>query len=63
VTESHFDPLKIYYCVVLGRDAREWVEFLAMPVGHALFKAFRSIEKKEMRRALIDLVERLGKGH
>jgi len=41
----------------------EWVEFLAMPVGHALFKAFRSIEKKEMRRALIDLVERLGKGH
>ena len=41
----------------------EWVEFLAMPDGHALFNAFRNIEKREMRRALIDLVERLGKRH
>jgi transcriptional regulator with XRE-family HTH domain len=41
----------------------EWVEFLATPDGHALFKAFRNIEKSEVRRALIDLVERLGKRH
>ena len=45
-----------------GEDAyEEWVEFLAVPDGHALFKAFRNLEKREMRRALIDLVERLGK--
>jgi transcriptional regulator with XRE-family HTH domain len=44
-------------------DYEEWVEFLAMPDGHALFKAFRNIEKREMRRALIDLVDRLGKRH
>ena len=42
---------------------KERVEFLAMPDGHALFNAFRNIEKREMRRALIDLVERLGKRH
>ena len=47
-----------------GKGAyEEWVEFLAMPDGHALFNAFRNIEKREMRRALIDLVERLGKRH
>jgi hypothetical protein len=34
-----------------------------MPDSHALFKAFRNIEKRAMRRALIDLVERLGKRH
>jgi transcriptional regulator with XRE-family HTH domain len=28
----------------------EWVEFLAMPDGHALFKAFRNVEKGDMRR-------------
>jgi transcriptional regulator with XRE-family HTH domain len=41
----------------------DWAEFLAMPDGLALFKAFRNIESEQVRRAVIDLLGRLGTRH
>jgi len=45
-----------------GADT-EWAEFLAMRDGPALFKAFRNIESEQVRRAVIDLLGRLGTRH
>src|SRR5262245_55270580 len=45
-----------------GADT-DWAEFLATPDGPALFKAFRNIESAQLRRAVIDLVGRLGTRH
>ena len=45
-----------------GADT-EWAEFLAMPDGPALFKAFRNIESEQMRGAVVDLLKRLGTRH
>jgi transcriptional regulator with XRE-family HTH domain len=37
-----------------------WTEFLATHDGLALFESFRSIENKSLRRAVVDLVKRMG---
>jgi len=37
-----------------------WTEFLAKPDGLALFEGFQSIENKSLRRAVVDLVKRMG---
>jgi transcriptional regulator with XRE-family HTH domain len=39
---------------------REWMEFLSVPEGLALMKAYQNIESKEVRRALVDLAVQLG---
>jgi transcriptional regulator with XRE-family HTH domain len=47
---------------VSGNDLEpEWVEFLATADGLALFRAFKRIESKALRRAVVDLVEHMGR--
>jgi len=38
-----------------------WTQLLATPDGLALFRAFRGIESKSLRRAVVNLVEGMGK--
>jgi transcriptional regulator with XRE-family HTH domain len=38
-----------------------WTQLLATPDGLALFTAFRGIESKSLRRAVVNLVEGMGK--
>jgi len=38
-----------------------WTRFVATPDGLALFRAFRLIESKSLRRAVVNLVEGMGK--
>jgi transcriptional regulator with XRE-family HTH domain len=44
----------------LDASNREWMEFLSVPEGLALMKAYQNIESKEVRRALVDLAVQLG---
>jgi transcriptional regulator with XRE-family HTH domain len=45
---------------VLDAPHTEWAEFLFVPEGLALMKAFQNIHNKEVRRALVELAVRLG---
>jgi transcriptional regulator with XRE-family HTH domain len=45
---------------VLDGPHTEWAEFLFVPEGLALMKAFQNIHDKEVRRALVELAVRLG---
>jgi hypothetical protein len=49
-------------CKSVLKQRLEWTEFLATPDGLALLRAFRSIESKALRRAVVTLVERVGGG-
>jgi transcriptional regulator with XRE-family HTH domain len=44
----------------LNEPKMAWTEFLATPDGLALLESFRSIENKSLRRAVVDLVKRMG---
>ena len=47
---------------VSGNDLEpQWVEFLATADGLALFRAFKRIESKALRRTVVDLVEHMGR--
>ena len=48
---------------VLDAPNTEWAEFLSVPEGLALMKAFLNIDNKEVRRALVELAVRLGSNH
>ena len=40
---------------------KEWTEFLATSEGLALIRAFKRIDSKDLRRAVVHLVEQMGK--
>jgi transcriptional regulator with XRE-family HTH domain len=40
---------------------KEWTEFLATSDGLALIRAFKRIDSKDLRRAVVHLVEQMGK--
>jgi transcriptional regulator with XRE-family HTH domain len=42
-------------------DNLEWTEFLATSDGLALIRAFKRIDSKDLRRAVVHLVEQMGK--
>jgi transcriptional regulator with XRE-family HTH domain len=44
----------------LAGSNTEWAEFLSVPEGFTLMKAFQNIRSKEVRGALVDLAVRLG---
>ena len=47
----------------LDESNTEWAEFLSVPEGLALMKAFQNIKSSELRRALVELAIRLGSKH